>query len=184
MNYKNIEEIYEANDGVRQRLLALLEGLVPEDEKLLTEKGDWDLAMVVEHLASVENSMIKISARLLDKANDKGLKNDGVLKISPHFIQAVSELRESKALLEAPEIVQPKGGRPVSESIRALDANRKELLELRTSFDENDPTAFTFPHPAFGELSATDWLVLIGGHESRHMAQIERILSRKNAAKA
>ena len=39
-----------------------------------------------------------------------------------------------------------------------------------------------FPHPFFGELSATEWLVLLGGHEARHTAQIERILSGIRAA--
>lgn len=184
MKFNNIEDIFDANDQIRGRLLEILHGLTPEDEKLLTEKGDWDLAMVVEHLAAVEQSMTMIAAKLLAKAEDKGLKNDGVLKISTHFTEAVRQLRESGGRFDAPEIVQPKGGRPVAESIVSLNNNREDLRNLRNSFEVSDPTAFTFPHPAFGDLTATDWLVLIGGHEARHTEQIQRILARKNAAKA
>ncbi len=184
MNFKNISDIYDVNESIRVKLLGVLEGIAPEDEKLLTDKGDWDLAMIVEHLAAVEKSMTMISARLLAKAKEQGLKNDGVLKISPHFTKAAAELRESGARVNAPEIVQPKGGQPVAVSIEALEANREDLRKLRGLFEEYDPTAFTFPHPAFGELTATDWLVLIGGHEARHTEQIERILSRENAARA
>jgi hypothetical protein len=37
----------------------------------------------------------------------------------------------------------------------------------------------TFPHPFFGELSAIEWLCLIGGHEQRHLKQIKRVMAEK-----
>ncbi|NNE65356.1 MAG: hypothetical protein HKN33_02220 [Pyrinomonadaceae bacterium] len=55
---------------------------------------------------------------------------------------------------------------------------------MKPLFEETNGTVLSFPHPAFGKLTAIDWLVLIGGHENRHTSQIERILSARNAAKA
>jgi hypothetical protein len=56
-----------------------------------------------------------------------------------------------------------------------MDENRTRLAELRPLFDSVDCSGHTFPHPAFGDLTAHDWLALLGGHETRHIAQIGRV---------
>jgi hypothetical protein len=38
-----------------------------------------------------------------------------------------------------------------------------------------DGDTHKFPHPYFGPLSAVEWLVLLGGHEARHLQQIKNI---------
>ena len=184
MKFESIDEIYEVNASVREQLLGVIGGIREEDEALPTENGKWTVAKVVEHLAKVDNSMMRICAKLLSKARDQGLEADPVVKISPHFIEAFEKLNDEETKLTAPEIVQPEGGNSVRESIEILNYNREKLTAMRGIFDECDGTAFTFPHPAFGNLTALDWLALIGGHESRHLVQIEKILARKDAAKA
>ena len=184
MKFDSVEEIFAANDRVRESLIGLLAGISADDEELPSENGEWTVSKVVEHLAKVENSMMRICAKLLSKAKDKGLRADGTVRISKHFTQAVAKVKADGTKLNAPEVVQPKGGCPVSESIMLMNATREELKELRPMFEEFDGSAFSFPHPAFGDLTALDWLVLIGGHEARHLAQIERILAKRDAANA
>jgi hypothetical protein len=57
-----------------------------------------------------------------------------------------------------------------------MEDNRKKLEELRPMFEAWDSENFKFPHPHFGDMSAIEWLSLIGGHEERHLRQIERLL--------
>jgi len=44
-------------------------------------------------------------------------------------------------------------------------------------FETNDGNQNKFPHPYFGDLSAIEWLVLIGGHEVRHLRQIKGMIA-------
>ena len=184
MIFGSIDEIYEENDRIRKRLVDVLEGVTPEEEALATENGKWTLSKVAEHLSKVDISMTRIAAKLLSKAKDRGLESDGTIKISRHFLVSAGRAEEEDIRFNAPEVVQPEGGQPISESISLLNEHRKELYELKPMFERYDGTEFTFPHPAFGELTAIDWLVLLGGHETRHTRQIERILSQNDAAKA
>ena len=183
MNFETIGDIYEYNDNVRARLIDVVGNLSDEDAKLPTENGKWDVAKVVEHLAKVESGMMSISMRLLTAAKDQGLKFGGV-RLSPEFVEKFEEILEEGQKLEAPGVVQPEGGKEISASLEAMEANRQQLNMLRPMFEEYEGTKMTFPHPVFGGLTAIDWLVLVGGHESRHTDQIERILTRKNAAEA
>ena len=184
MKFESIDEIYATNEAIRKNLLEVVDGLTADEAATPTENGKWTISKIVEHLSLVDIGMTRISAKLLTKAKEKGLSSDGAIVLSTHFVDAIGKLRDEKTRLNAPDIVQPQGGQPISDSIVVLNANRVELNAIRDMFSAYDPTAFTFPHPAFGELTALDWLVLLGGHEARHTAQIERILSRKDAAKA
>ena len=183
MKFESVAEIYEFNDSARKRLIGMVGELSAEAEKLPTENGKWDVAKVVEHLAKVESGMMSIAMRLLTAAKDQGLKFSGVA-LSPNFVEQFEKILEEDKRLEAPGVVQPEGGKPISESLAAMDKNRQQLNMLRPMFEEYEGTKMTFPHPVFGGLTAIDWLTLIGGHESRHTDQIERILSRGNAAEA
>ncbi len=184
MNFSTIDEIYAVNDALRAKLLETLEGINPEQEELLTEKGDWTLAKIVEHVAMVEKGMVMIISKMLGKAKEAGLPGDGKVKITASFAEGATRASEEGIKFDAPEMVQPKGGQPVLDSIASMKESRAALHQIRSLFDESDGTAFTFPHPMFGEMTAIDWLVLVGGHESRHTKQIAQILARKDGAKA
>jgi hypothetical protein len=56
-----------------------------------------------------------------------------------------------------------------------MEESRNRLNELRPLFESVECSDQKFPHPAFGELTAHEWLALVGGHEARHIAQIKRI---------
>jgi len=71
--------------------------------------------------------------------------------------------------------VRPTGTKTIAESLEVMAGNRIKLEEMRPLF-ETVNSAATFPHPYLGELTAAEWLCLIGGHSARHMRQITRIL--------
>ncbi|MCO6509711.1 MAG: DinB family protein [Aridibacter famidurans] len=174
--FSTVGEIYEANDRVRERLLSVVSGLTEEQEALRTEKGDWTVAAIVEHLAVVEEGMAKIANRLLKKAAEAGQASDGSAKISERTVEKAAEWNRGR--FEAPDMVLPTGAVPVAESVAKMMVNREKLIELKETFENVDGTGFTFPHPMFGPLTAQEWLALIGSHETRHVTQIEKILNK------
>ena len=176
MNHQTISDIYEANDRIREKLTEMISNLTEEQTTFLPEGEKWTIANLVEHIAIVEEGMTKISAKLLGQARDANKSFDGKVKLSENFAKKAVEAQTQK--FEAPERVHPSGKLTVAESLAKLKENRQKIEELRPLFESVDGTDFKFPHPFMGELSAHEWLTLIGGHEARHIEQIKNILKK------
>ena len=176
MKYETIEAIYEGNLKVRARLRDLVASLPDEIASRRIDGEKWTIAQIVEHVSMVDESTIKICAKLLRKAAEAGHTSDGKASISDGFLEKGSEIAKIK--VEAPTFVQPTGGKTISESLARLDENSGRLDELRSLFESVGGTDLKFPHPFFGEISAQEWLALMGGHEMRHIKQIEKILEK------
>ena len=174
MNYQTIADVYAANDKIRERLKKTVENLTDEQVNYLPEGERWSVAQIVEHLSLVEDGMTRISRKLLNEAKENGKASDGSVKISEDFLRKAERSREQK--LEAPDRVHPKSGQTIAESLAKMEENRKRLNELRPLFESVECSDYKFPHPAFGDLTAHEWLALLGGHEMRHIEQIKRIL--------
>jgi hypothetical protein len=123
----------------------------------------------------VDEGIVRICSKLLSKAEADGLPNDGSVSISAAFMQNTAKAVEEK--LKAPDIVEPRAGNTIKDSIANLEINDAVLKELRQKFESIDGTEHKFPHPYFGDLSAQEWLVLRGGHEMRHIRQIVRMIN-------
>lgn len=175
MNYQTISEIYDANDKIREKLKETVSNLTEEQANFLPEGEKWTVANLVEHISLVEGGITRIFGKLLTEAQAAGGKAGGEAKISEEFLQKAAWGRTQK--FEAPERTHPAGNLTIAESLAKLDENRPKLEELRPLFESVECSDFKFPHPAFGDLSAHEWLALIGGHELRHMQQIKKILS-------
>jgi len=176
MNHQTITDIYESNDKIREKLFALVANLSDEQMTVLADGEKWTIANFVEHIAIVEEGMTKISAKLLAQAQGQSKTSDGKVNLSENFVEKASEMRDRK--FEAPERVRPTGKLTVAESLAKMKDNRQKLEELRPLFETVDGSDFKFSHPFMGELSAHEWLTLIGGHEARHLAQIKNILKK------
>jgi hypothetical protein len=49
------------------------------------------------------------------------------------------------------------------------------MLEAVEQLAAYDLTHLKYPHPLLGELDMYQWILIAGGHEGRHIAQIGRI---------
>ncbi len=180
MNYQTIDEIYEANGKIREKLKATINNLSDEQVNFRVDENTWTIAEIVEHISIVENGMSKICAKLLHKSAEENLPNSGQANLSAEFIEKVSALLADKTRkAQAPERVLPQGNVKIAESLGKMNETAQLLIELRPAFQTISAVKNTFPHPFFGDLSATEWLAIIGGHEFRHINQIERILSQQ-----
>jgi len=176
MKYETIEEIYNGNAKARARLKELVSSLTADQLSALPEGEKWTIAQIVEHIAMVDESTTRVCAKLLKQAEDAGQTSDGKAVISDNFLQKGSEIAVIK--VEAPDIVQPRGEKTIAESIAKLDENAEQLANMRERFDSVGGTEFKFTHPFFGDISAQEWLALKGGHEMRHIKQIEKVLAK------
>lgn len=174
MPQKTIAEIYADNDRVRSELKSTVADISDEQASILPEGEKWTIAQIVEHISIVEDGMGRVCNKLLRKAEADGMRSDGNVTVSDHYIQKGAEIASIK--VEAPERVRPTGNVPIVESLEKLDYSRGRLDELLPLFETVDSASYTFPHPFFGEISAAEWLTLIGEHEARHLEQIKRRL--------
>ncbi len=176
MKYQTVEDIYAANDRIRERFRETMGEISAEQASSRIDGEKWTIAQIVEHVSIVEAGMVRICAKLLRKAEAERRRSDGKVNVSDAFMEKSAEIATIK--LEAPEIVYPTGEKTIAESIVKMEESRTAFAELRPAFEAFDGTTHKFPHPFFGDLSAIEWLILLGGHEARHLKQIKRILER------
>ena len=74
MNYQTISDIYEANDRVRAKLKAVVSGVTDEQASTLPDGEKWTIREFVEHIAIVDEGMMRICAKMLNAARENGKK--------------------------------------------------------------------------------------------------------------
>ena len=173
MRTESIDEVYERNTAIGERLRTLIESLPKEKLDHLPDGEKWTICNIVEHISIVESGIIKICAKLLGKAESEGMLADGRISVSDSFDEKALEVATTK--LEAPDFVKPTNEIKVEDSLRVCDENLQKLDEIKPMFEKFDSNVHKVPHPYFGDLSAGEWLNLLGGHKMRHIKQIERL---------
>jgi uncharacterized damage-inducible protein DinB len=176
MNYKTISEIYEANDQVRAKLKAVVANVSDEQAQILPDGEKWTIKEFVEHIAIVDEGMMRICAKLLNAAKELGKQSDGSAKFNEEMAQKMAGARDAK--FEAPDRVRPTGTKTIAESLAKMDETREKFEELKPMFESVECSEVKFPHPAFGDMTAHEWLALRGGHEARHIRQIVGVLEK------
>ena len=176
MNFRSIADIYAANDEARDDLKVLLGEIADTDASRHAEGEKWTIAQIAEHIATVNDGVFRICRKLLGKSQEANLPAANTLNVSDDFLRRSVEVHSAK--IEAPERVVPTGSVSIAESLEKLDENRRQMEELRPVFEQFDGDTAKFPHPFFGEISAVEWLIMAGGHEARHTAQIRKVLEK------
>ena len=174
MSTSNIDEIFEYNAAVREELRSVVAGISGEYEFAVPEgEQTWSAAQILEHLALTEEGMGKICSMLLRASK---APEGQPAKFSEGFLDRAGELDKIK--VKTPPTGEPTGAVSLVESLQKMDMNRAKLETKRHRFTENDPCSATFPHPYLGDMTALEWLALIGLHEKRHLRQLKNLLAR------
>ncbi len=174
MRYESIAEIYSENEKIRSVFIETLKGVTDKEAAVLPNGEKWSIQQIVEHVSLVDAGTSRICAKLLEKSRTDGRPSDGSFSLSSEFGQRSAEIRDMK--VEAPERVQPTGDVTIAEALDQMAANKKLLDFMRPDLEQFDLGSAKFPHPYFGDLTAAEWLVMLGGHEARHTNQIQRHL--------
>lgn len=174
MKYESIADIYSANEKIREGFFAMLNTISPDEATMRPDGEKWSIAEIVEHVSLVENGISRICSKLVADSQTNALPPGETPMMSDAVLEKLGANANTK--LEAPERVQPTGNVSIPESLEFIKRTHTFIHNLRPGCEQFDLGANKFPHPYFGDLTATEWLILIGGHESRHSRQIMRIL--------
>ena len=171
MIYNSPDDVFDANDAVRRRLVARVADL--DDMRANASEGGWTVAQIVEHLSIAEPGITRAIEGLLART-----EGDGGAARKPFTPFSLDEYAEqARGKIEAPEFLRPTG-LPLSQAVTRLKESRTALKALRPRFQSADYSRL-LKHPAFGMLNAAQWLAFLGMHEQRHLGQIERILGER-----
>lgn len=178
MVFENLEEIFLFIDKHRNRLTETVSALSNEQAAELRRAPEaWSIAEIVEHLSISERSVVGLINRLLVKTEEKGLMSDskGVFDSPVSLVEEAGRAKDAK--FEAPEMLVPNKGFPLSSSLESINESHASLRELRQRIESVNATEARFPHPAFGNLNLYQWIAFIGLHEAHHLRQIKASLA-------
>ena len=176
MSQQTITDIYAANASIHNKLKEAVTAVTDPQLSTLPDGEKWNVSQIVEHVSIVQEAALRICSKLLSAAQAENQMSDGKVEISENFGTKSTEVGALK--LEAPERVQPSHGRTIKESLTAMDETEQKLNDLKELFAKYDCNSQKFPHPFFGDLSAAEWLILVGGHEARHLKQIRNLVAK------
>lgn len=172
--YKNLGEIYAGLEKTREKFISTVETLAEEKQNWRENGEGWSIREIVEHVSLVESGSLRIMQKLFGKAESEAIQSDAFPPLPADFFGKLESVRDRK--LQAPERIHPQGEQSLADSLAKLKEDRGVLADLRTKLEKIDASAPTFPHPALGDLNIYQWIIMLGFHERRHLAQIERIL--------
>ncbi|MGA3244404.1 MAG: DinB family protein [Bacteroidota bacterium] len=175
MTYRDLSEIFDAKEcalaGIEQSTRDL--SLVQLGFK--SAGGGWSIENILEHLAIVEGSLVRLIVTLTDKAAGATGPNPPIhsfeVSLEPHLERSQKEKYVTRDKFE------PTGNVKAADSLKILRDVQTELLNLRPRLQLVDPTLVRFPHWLFGPLDLAQWLAFVGVHEERHLGQTNAILS-------
>jgi hypothetical protein len=181
--HRRISELVEYVDATRAALLETA-ATVPADrfaERPAPER--WSAAELLEHLARVESGCARVIAKRAAAARESGIpaEHDESSMLGALDGRHVTD-RSHK--LTAPAIVAPAGG---FTRDAALDAIAKSRAEFKRAIADADGLALgevRHPHVVLGEIDLYQWILFVGQHERRHLAQLEEIAARVCAARS
>ena len=176
MIYNSLSEIFDSIDETRARLRARLERISGEQESLRPSPDAWSVAEIAEHLAIIEERLSKLFPVMVTKAEGGGLVRGAAQPFRPISVEQIIE-RSKREKYTAPEMAQPTGVVAITDSLARMERSREAIRALQPRLEALDLTDVTYPHPAFGPMSAYQWLIFIGAHEDRHLRQIERVMA-------
>lgn len=173
MNYTSPGDIFAANEAAQERFAAAVAGLSETQGGFRPAEGRWTIAEIVEHVSIVNDGFLRITNKLLKQAEAAGRPARTELNLGPTSL--LEDGKQNEIKFSAPDRVKPQGGVSIESALARMQAVLKGFDELRPRIEATDLTEETFPHPAFGEISAYRWIILLGEHEDRHRLQIEAI---------
>jgi len=176
VTYRSLSEIFQALDQTRETIYERVEHLGPEQYSYKEESGRWSVAGIIEHLGGAEGRILVRLQDLIGQAESAGTLPPASRDFRPISVEEI-KARSTATRFQAPHALEPKGELTLDELLEKIRSSRKQLLAIRPKFEALDLSDVKFPHPAFGQLDAYQWLALIVMHESRHLDQIDRILS-------
>lgn len=152
----------------QDRFLGSFAGVGNEESRCHPAEGCWSILDTVEHLTTAEKNMLKlITSARRPRAADAPNREATFLRV----------LTDRSHKLESPEAGRPAGRYANLEQAAAeFKAAREGVMQFVAGTAEDlRSTEVTHPHPAAGNVSTFEMVIIIAKHAERHALQIEEI---------
>ena len=157
--------------GSEARLVEVVRGVTAEQAGFRTGPERWSIAEVLEHLVVWESFLLGAVRGALD-APAAPEKREAVAG-KDGLVLGLATSRDQP--LKAREAARPAGRwSDVAEMLAEFHVRRAETVEFAET-TQADLRGHFFAHVTFGDLDCYQWLVAMGQHTLRHVAQIEEI---------
>lgn len=172
MAFHTVAEILAANDAATARFTAEAATINEAQAAFRPADDEWTIGEIVEHVNIVNGGFLRITHKLLRQAEADPKPAPADLNLGGVI---VGENGDQAPKFQAPEMVRPKGGVAIADSIVGLRNTIAGFSEIQPRLEAADLSEQAFPHPAAGPLSAYQWMILLAEHSNRHLGQIGRI---------
>lgn len=193
MHYNSVAEIFDSIDASRAQIYRRLDGLTDAQENFRPAPDAWSIAEIAEHISIIEGQMVQLIGMMLKKTEAAAAEATAAagatqavaagqaasFSFAPVSIEALVEQTKDRKFT-APETVRPSGTVALADSLARLRQTRAAIHSLRPRIEQIDGTAARFQHPFAGMLNLYQWLLFIGSHEERHLAQIETMMEQSD----
>ena len=155
----------------RERLVLTVEGLSDEQRTFRPAEDRWSIADCVEHIAVVENSVLRSIHQVLQSPPQPERKNETLGKEQVILERVPARERRVKG----PQEAMPQGRWPdFEELITQFEATRERSVRF-SAVTQADLRNHFFPHPFLGLLDCYQWLLFLAAHCERHVRQMEEV---------
>jgi uncharacterized damage-inducible protein DinB len=170
-------------DGIerdREALYASVASVPPEAIGARLAPDAWSVGEVLDHLHRVEAGVAKLLAVRVSKGRAAGTLLPARPETEEELAAAIAHFEGRTAAITSRPLVAPEMVRPQAEGSKealldALRASRAALLAAAADGAAYDLAAVRHPHPTLGDMDLREWIVFLGRHERRHVAQIEAV---------
>jgi hypothetical protein len=136
--------------------------------------GRWSLTELFEHLYKVEHSCARAIAKGVAEARAAGHPPEEETSSVLGGLDG-RELTNRSKPLQAPDRVVPEAGWTREQALEGLATSRAELHAAMDAGDGLALGSVHLTHARLGEIDLYQWILFIGQHEMRHVAQAREI---------
>ncbi|MCU1332195.1 MAG: hypothetical protein JWM08_1187 [Candidatus Angelobacter sp.] len=152
----------------RERFLGSFADVSEEQSRLHPAENCWCVLDTVEHLTSAEGIMLRlITTQRRPRSADAANREQIFLKV----------IGDRSRKMQSPEGGQPRGRfANLAEAAAQFKTTRDSVIQFVEQHPEDlRASEVTHPHPAAGNVSTYEMVIIIAKHAERHAKQIEEI---------
>jgi DinB superfamily len=166
-----VAKLWDELQQVRTEILGEAERLSQGQADWKPSAQDWSVGELIDHLTMGEIATGKLTTKLTREAAAGGAPAG-----FPRDLTELAALPDwPPGPAEAPPVVWPGHGKPITELIATMKATRERSRESIEKLGGFDPRALTFKHFRLGDLDLAQWWKLQAHHDRIHLAQIREV---------
>ena len=174
--HPRLAEIDAFLENTRAAIVRAVANVSEEEAARRPEEGAWSVNEILTHLSLVEPGVAKRISKSVGIAKGEGLEREtrDSSVLASLDGAGLDFLRQKQV---APEFVEPKAVLPLPEALAMLARSREGLRHAMAAADGWALEKVVAPHPRLGTIDMYQWLLFLGHHERRHLAQLERTVA-------